>query len=87
MLVDTLKQLKQRKVAIRSEITKLNAEDRKIVRAIIALGDLPVVESVVPTAKAKPAHKRKFTAATIAQMKKAQQARWAKINAEKAKKK
>jgi hypothetical protein len=84
MLVDTLKQLKQRKAAIRSEIAKLNTEDKKIARAIRVLGDLPVA-SEVKAINTKPAKKRKFSAATRAKMKKAQQARWAKIKTAKAK--
>jgi hypothetical protein len=42
MLTDTLKQLRQRKAAIRTGIAKLAIADRKIDRVINAISTLPI---------------------------------------------
>ena len=79
MIGDTVKELKARKSAIRSEIATLNAEDKKIDRVIAAIIALPTSTPVATAAKVKTGKKRKFSAATLAKMRKAQQARWANI--------
>jgi len=85
MLVDTLKQLKHRKAAIRTEIAKLNVEDRKIDRVIKAISALPVAASapVATAAKTKPAKKRKMSAAGRKAISLAAKAMWAKRKAKK----
>ena len=75
MLQDTVKELNQRKAAIRKEIAALNAEDKKIDRAIIAISALPVSETAPA---AKPA-KKKLSAAARKRIAVFQKARWAKI--------
>ena len=82
MLTETIKQLKQRKAAIRTEIAQLNAEDRQIDRAIKAIRALPAPAS----AATKPVKKRKMSAAGRRAIAAGAKARWAKIKAEQAKK-
>ena len=83
MLVDTVKELKARKAAIRAQIVKLNAEDRGIDRAIKAITALGATASA-PVAKATPTKKkRKMSAAGRKAIAAAAKARWAKINAKK----
>ena len=79
---ETIKKLKLRKAAIRTWLAHLHAEDRQIERAIKAIRALPVPVSVA----IQPAKKRMMSAATKAKLTAAQKARWAKINAAKAKK-
>ena len=79
MLTDTIQQLKQRKLAIRTEIAQLNAEDRQIERAIKAIRALPVPAS----AAAQPVKKRKMSAAGRRAIAAGAKARWAKHNAAK----
>ena len=81
-MIETIKQLKQRKAAIRTWLAHLNAEDRQLDRAIKAIRALPVPLSAV----VQPTKKRKMSAATKAKLAASQKARWAKIRVAQAKK-
>jgi hypothetical protein len=83
MLDNSIKELNQRKAAIVKEIAALNSEDAKIDKVIAAIGALPVKEAAP---EAKPTKKKgKMSAAGRKAISDAVKARWAKINAAKAK--
>ena len=82
MLLDTIKQLNQRKAAIVKEIAVLNAEDKKIDRAIEAITSLPATTEGTVAAPVKT-KKRTMSAAARKAIGAAATARWAKINAAK----